>query len=116
MDLRSWVLSEHATSLQRLERQVLDLVPPDRWPERADGGGNSIGWGLLHAWYHQDVALTVARGIESLMSERRVALDLTGVVPFVGMGEAEIDGTIAAVDPTAVRAVAVHRPLPHPRR
>ena len=59
MDLRSWVLADHATSLQRLERQVLDRVPPDRWPERADGGGNSIGWGLLHAWYHQDVALSV---------------------------------------------------------
>ncbi|HWM21329.1 MAG TPA: DinB family protein [Ilumatobacteraceae bacterium] len=102
MDLRSWVLADHATALQRLERQVLDLVTPDRWAERADGGGNSIGWGVLHAWYHQDVALSVARGVDPLMSERRDALGLTGLAPFVGMGEAEIDGTVAAVDPAAL--------------
>jgi hypothetical protein len=102
MDLRSWVLADHGTALQRLERQVLDRVPPDRLPERADGGGNSIGWGVLHAWYHQDVALAVARGVDPLMSERRDALGLAGVTPFVGMGEAEIDGTVAAVDPTAL--------------
>ncbi|HEX4981072.1 MAG TPA: DinB family protein [Ilumatobacteraceae bacterium] len=102
MDLRSWVLADHATSLQRLERQVLDRVPPDRWPERVDGGGNSIGWGVLHAWYHQDVALAVARGVDPVMSARRHALGLAGVTPFVGMGEAEIDGTVAAVDPTAL--------------
>jgi len=102
MDLRSWVLADHGTSLQRLERQVLDLVPPDRLPERVDGGGNSIGWGMLHAWYHQDVALAVARGVDPLMSERRDALGLAGVTPFVGMGEAEIDGAVAAVDPTAL--------------
>jgi hypothetical protein len=102
MDLRSWVLADHATALQRLERQVLDLVAPDRWAERADGGGNSIGWGLLHAWYHQDVALSVARGVDPLMSDRRDALGLTELAPFAGMGEAEIDGTVAAVDPIAL--------------
>ena len=102
MDLRSWVLADHATALQRLERQVLDLVPPDRWPERVDGGGNSIGWGVLHAWYHQDVAVSVARGVDPLMAARRDALGLAGLAPFVGMGEAEVDGTVAAVDPAAL--------------
>ena len=36
------------------------------------------------------------------MSERREALGLAGFAPFVGMGEAEVDGTVAAVDPTAL--------------
>ena len=108
MDLRSWVLADHATSLQRLERQVLDRVPPDRWPERADGGGNSIGWGVLHAWYHQDVALSVARGADPLMTARRDSLGLAGFAPFVGMGEAEVDGTIAAVDPDRLLAYVRH--------
>jgi hypothetical protein len=102
MDLRSWVLADHATALQRLERQVLDRVPPDRWPELVDGGGNSIGWGLLHAWYHQDIALSVVRGVDPLMSERRQALGLARFAPFVGMGEAEVEGTTAAVDPDAL--------------
>ena len=102
MDLRSWVLADHATALQRLERQVLDRVPPDRWPERADGGGNSIGWGVLHAWYHQDVAVSVARGVDPLMAARRESFGLAGFAPFVGMGEAEVDGTVDAVDPAAL--------------
>ena len=97
MDLRSWVLADHATALQRLERQVLDRVPADRWAERADGGGNSIGWGVLHAWYHQDVAL-VRRSAASIpvMSGRRASLGLAGFAPFVGMGEAEIEGAVEA--------------------
>ena len=102
MDLRSWVLADHATALQRLERQVLDQVPSDRWAERADGGGNSIGWGVLHAWYHQDVALSVVRGVDPVMAERRESLGLAGFAPFVGMGETEIDGAVDAVDPAAL--------------
>jgi hypothetical protein len=102
MDLRSWVVADHATSLQRLERQVLDRVPADRWPERVDGGGNSIGWGVLHAWYHQDVALSVVRGVDPIMSERRASLGLAGFAPFIGMGEAEFEGTVDAIDPVAL--------------
>ncbi|MGH9132705.1 MAG: DinB family protein [Ilumatobacteraceae bacterium] len=104
MDLRSWVLADHASAMQRLERQVLERVPDDRWAERADDGGNSIGWAVLHAWYHQDVGLAVARGTDPLMSDRRVSLGLAGLAPFVGMGEAEVDGTVAALDPTALVA------------
>jgi hypothetical protein len=102
MDLRAWVLADHATSLQRLERQVLALVPAERWRERADGGGNSIGWGVLHAWYHQDVAVAVASGVDPLMTTRRGALGLAASTPFVGMGEAEVDGVADAIDPVAL--------------
>jgi len=111
MNLRSWVLTDHATALQRLERQVLDQVPPDRWSERADGGGNSIGWAVLHAWYHQDVALSVVRGVVPLMAERREFLGLAGFSPFVGMGEGEVDGAADTVDPATLVSYVrdVHR-------
>ena len=46
--------------------------------------------------------LSVVRGVDPLMSERREALGLAGFAPFVGMGEAEVDGTVAAVDPDAL--------------
>lgn len=106
MDLRSWVLGDHATSLQRLERQVLERVPRERWPERVDGGGNSIGWGVLHAWYHQDVAVSVARGTDPLMTARREALGLARFAPVIGIGEAEVEGTADAVDPIALVSYA----------
>jgi hypothetical protein len=77
-------------------------VPSDRWSEQVGGGGNSIGWGVLHAWYHQDVALSVVRGADPLMSVRRESLGLTGLAPFVGLGETEVEGTADAVDPVAL--------------
>ena len=36
------------------------------------------------------------------MSERRGTLGLDAFAPFVGMGEAEVAGTVAAVDPDAL--------------
>ena len=102
MDLRRWVLDDHALVLERLERQVIDHVPPKRWAEHVDGGGTSIGWGLFHAWYHQDLARTAVAGAPPIIAPWRARLGVGGLAPDVGVGESEVDGVAAALEPDAL--------------
>jgi len=90
MDLRTWIRDEHAAVATRFEQAIVGFVSPDRWPERADGGGASIAWLLFHLSWHQDLAVnTAVRGMTPLLNHHRSALGLDGVDPWAGLGEAE---------------------------
>ena len=98
VDLRSWVLDDHANVLERLDRGVLSLVPRERWTEHADGGGSTIAWLLFHAAYHQDAAAALVADRELLLGSRRAALGLDGLPGVAGMGEAESQAVVGALD------------------
>jgi hypothetical protein len=98
VDLRTWVLDDHRSVLERLERGVLGLVPTERWREHVDGGGSSIAWLLLHVAYHQDLAVALCADAPVLLEERRDQLGLGGSAPVVGVGETEVAGVADAVD------------------
>jgi hypothetical protein len=98
MDLRTWVLDDHANVLTRLDRGVLSLVPRERWTEHADGGGSSIAWLLFHAAYHQDAAAALVADRDLLLGSRRDALGLGAVPGVAGIGEAEVAAVVEALD------------------
>ena len=98
VDLRGWVVEDHANVMERLDRGVLALVPKDRWTEHADGGGSTIAWLLFHAAYHQDAAAALVGDRELLLGSRRPALGLTGSPGVAGIGEAEVPAVVDALD------------------
>jgi hypothetical protein len=110
MDLRDWIRTEHAEVRQRFDAQVRAHVAHTRWRER-DGRSSSVAWLVLHAAYHQDLALSTAiLGQPPAMVEHRAALGLEVFDPTVGIGEEE-DGVLTAlVDLAALEryADAVH--------
>ncbi len=90
MDLRQWIVADHASTASRFERGVLAHVPEDRWRERA-GGGSCIAWLVFHATYHEDLAVAgVVRGRDPLLLSRRGALGLRRMAPHHGLGETEL--------------------------
>ncbi|HEX9259778.1 MAG TPA: DinB family protein, partial [Acidimicrobiales bacterium] len=112
MDLRAWIRAEHASVATRLDQAVVAHVPPERWKERADGGGASIAWLLFHMAWHQDLAVSVAlRGEGPMLAGRRVELGLEGVEVWAGLGEAEQVEVTERLDIVALRtyAEAVHQ-------
>jgi len=111
MDLRAWIVAEHAAVLGRFERSVAAVVPPERWRDAAGEGGSSIAWLAVHTAYHEDLAVNVAvRGGAPVMAEWRAALGLDSIPPSVGLGEAEAPELTRAVDLDALRryVTAVH--------
>jgi len=90
-DLRGWVADELGEIRQRMEGQVLALVPPQRRFEQP-GGGNSIGYGLWHIAVHADFAL---RGV---LQGKEPVLSAGALPPGCGLAEAE-DPLVGALDP-----------------
>lgn len=108
MDLRDWIITDHASVHARFEQAIVRLVPEDRWTEQADGGGSSIAWLLLHLSYHQDLAVQTALGNRPpLLSEHRARLGLGAHPASAGLGEAEDRGVTAALDIGALQAYAL---------
>ncbi len=90
MDLRAWVVTDHASALGRFDQAIAPHVPTERWKERPGGGGASIAWLLFHLSYHQDLAIAAAvRGRPPVLVEWRDRLGLSGAEPHDGLGEAE---------------------------
>lgn len=58
MDLTSWIVAEHDDSVQRLTKQILDVIPVERRRE-VISGANSIDWTTFHIARHARLALTV---------------------------------------------------------
>jgi hypothetical protein len=79
---------------QRLEGQVLAIVPPERRFEQP-GGGNSIGYGLWHLAVHADFAL---RGV---LQGKGPVLAAGALPPGCGLAEAE-DAAVRALDPELI--------------
>jgi hypothetical protein len=104
VNVREWMLADHADVRERFVRGVAAHVPTSRWREHADGGGSSIAWLLLHHSYHQDLAInTVVRDRPPLLEHWRSRLGLDGFGPATGLPEAE---DVAAVDALDVEALA----------
>jgi hypothetical protein len=111
MDLRGWIVDEHAATLDRFRRSIQSVVPIERWRDAAGDGGASIAWLALHTAYHEDVAVNaVVRGEQPLMAEWRGGLGLAGVAADVGLGEAEQRELtdVLDVDRLVPYVVAVH--------
>ena len=116
MDLRSWLLDAHADLRGRLFASVISMVPAERWTERADGGGSSIAWLLLHLARHQDLAISTAiRNQPPLFLDHRERLGLAAAPTWAGLTESEhpdqsgapaSDALVAYVDAVFVATAA----------
>ena len=90
MDLAAWLLDAHRDLRTRLDRQVVQQVPTDRWHELADQGGSSISWIMLHLARHHDLALNTAiRNKAPLFMAHREALGLSSADTGAGVSEKE---------------------------
>jgi hypothetical protein len=90
VQLRDWIEAEHAAVVDRFERSIGAVVPPDRWRDPAGRGGSSIVFLLFHAAYHADLAANaVIGGDDPLLSARRVDLGVAAFPPAAGLAEAE---------------------------
>jgi hypothetical protein len=90
MDLRAYLLDALADLRGRLFGSVINIVPTERWTEKADGGGSSVAWLLLHLARHQDLAVqTAIRNQPPLFLELRDSLGLGGMPTWAGLTEHE---------------------------
>ena len=97
MDLRAYLLDALADLRGRLFGSVIEHVPAARWTERADGGGSSIAWLLLHMARHQDLAVqTAIRNQPPLFLSERDALGLGAMATSAGLTEHEDPAVSAA--------------------
>lgn len=111
MNVREWMLADHADVRERFLRGVAAHVPTSRWTEHADGGGSTIAWLLLHHSFHQDLAInTAVRDRAPVLDQWRSRLGLDGFSPATGLPEAEDPAVVAALDVDALAeyAAAVH--------
>ena len=111
MDLRDWLVSDHAGILGRFDQGIAPHVPRERWTEQADAGGTSIAALLYHLSRHQDLAVhVVCRGVDAVWTHHADALGVSDRSPSAGLSESEDRALTAALDLDAVdtyaRAVA----------
>jgi hypothetical protein len=98
MDLRRWIVEEHAAVLVRFEQSVVASVPLERWTDPVGDGGSSIAWLAFHTALHEDLAVNaVLRRDATVLSAAREALGLTAVPGATGLGEAEQPELTAAL-------------------
>lgn len=103
MDLRAWIIAEHASAFDRMVRSVVDSVPDDRWRDPVGDGGASIAHLLYHVTYHADLAVdAVLGGGQPLLVTWRDRLGLAGHPAHAGLGEAEDPALTASVDTGAL--------------
>lgn len=111
MQLRDWLVSDHAGILGRFDQGIAPHVPQDRWTERADGGGSSIAALLYHLSRHQDLAVNVVvRGTAAVWDGHAARLGVHDRPATAGLSEAE-DPTLTALldlDALDTYARAVH--------
>jgi hypothetical protein len=107
MDLRDWMISDHAGVMGRFEQAIVAHVPPARWTEQADGGGTSIAALLHHLTRHQDLAVNVVvRGVAPIWAEYASDLGIADLPATVGLSETEDPALTARLDPEALMAYA----------
>src|SRR4051794_6914491 len=107
MDLRAWIVADHASVRARFDQGVKAHVPTGRWRERPGEAGSSIAWLLLHGTWHQDLAITTAvQGRAPLLERHRGALGLAAHAPHEGLSEAEQGAVTDGLDLEALDAYA----------
>jgi hypothetical protein len=90
VDLRDWIVDEHAAALARFEQSVVATVPLERWTDPAGEGGSSIAFLAFHTAYHEDLAVNaVLRLRPPVLEDWRGALGLADLDPAAGLAEAE---------------------------
>ena len=98
MELRRWIVDEHAAALARFEQSVVAAVPLQRWRDPGGDGGSSIAWLAFHTALHEDLAVNaVLRRDAPVLSTRREQLGIDGVPAAVGLGETEQPELTAAL-------------------
>jgi hypothetical protein len=100
VDLRGWVVGEHAAVRDRIRQQVLGRVPRERRDERPDDS-SSIAWLLWHLTRPQDVAVhAVVRGGADVLHAGGWAarVGATGFAPGTGLSEGDDRAAAAALD------------------
>jgi hypothetical protein len=111
VELRDWIVDEHAAVEARFEQSVVVVVPPECWSDPAGAGGSSIAFLAFHTAYHEDLAVNaVLRGVPPILESYRLALGFDGAARSLGLAEAEPPELAGAVDLDALRAYgrAVH--------
>jgi hypothetical protein len=107
VDVRTWILDDHAGLAERFDQSIRRHIPVERWREQAGERGSSIAWLLLHTALHEDLAVSTAvRGEEPHRLRWVDRLGLGGLAPHAGLGEAEDPAVTAVVDPDALMAFA----------
>lgn len=107
MDLRSWIVGDLQSSLQRLGGGVLGIIPPDRRRETVDGGGIPPIYVLWHMTRHHDLAINrVLRGVDEVVEQHT---DSVGVDERLwrGLSEGADLDLVQVLDPEAVGAYCV---------
>ena len=90
MELRQWIMDEHAAALARFEQSVVATVPLERWTDPAGDGGSSIAFLAFHTAYHEDLAVNAVLGRRPpVLIEWRDALGLADLDVATGLAEAE---------------------------
>lgn len=105
MNVREWIVAEHAALLTRFEQSVAGEVPLDLWKERVGAGGSSIAWLIFHTSLHEDLAVNaVLGGGAPVLASAHDALGLAGVATAAGLGETELREVTDAIDLDALRS------------
>jgi hypothetical protein len=88
VQLSTWLVAELDETVERLTRQVIEIVPPEARRERLPGA-NSIGWATFHVARHARLALRVS-GIDVSHSDALLAdADPAVIAPSSGLHEVE---------------------------
>lgn len=103
MDLREWIVAEHASVLDRFQRSIVEIVPPELWKEPAGEGGSSIAFLAFHTSYHEDLAVNaVLRRAAPLLADARAGLGLAAAAAALGLAESEPTELTEALDLVAL--------------
>jgi hypothetical protein len=104
MDLRAWIVADHASAHHRFRTAIATHVPFDRWSEQPSGGGPNIVWLRYHTAVHEDLSVNgVIRGREPLLHHW---IDRLGVEVDSGLGEEDLRNISRSLDPEAVDTYA----------
>jgi hypothetical protein len=103
VDLGDWIVADLRALSQRLAGGFVQLVPPPRWTERADGGGIAPVYVAWHTARHHDVAVNgvLRAGAPEVLDQW---VDAVGRPEdrWRGLAEAEDHDLVDHLDPAAV--------------
>ena len=103
MELRDWILDDLELVHTRISKQVLGIVPSERWHEQVDGGGSTIVTVLWHLSRHIDVGFNaVLLGGDEILGEWASRLSDRDVSGGPGLAEAGDTDVVDTLDPEAV--------------
>jgi hypothetical protein len=107
VELRSWMLEDHAGLADRFDQSIVAHVPRGHWRQPADGAGSTIAFLLLHTALHEDLAVTTAvRGEPPRRAAWQGDLGLDRFPPHAALSETEDRAVTEALDLEALDAFA----------